>query len=57
MTTRITIDSDADSVTVHVTDDTGRDDTRTMPRYPKAGSETYLAWVDTLDRMMAGYDE
>lgn len=52
MTTRITIDYDETTVTVHVTDDTGRDQTKTMQRYPHPDSQQYVKWVDLLDMMM-----
>lgn len=52
MTTRITIDSTDTDVTVHVTDDTGRFQTATMPRYPDIGADMYVKFVDRLDIMM-----
>ena len=53
MTTKITIEPGATEIVVHVTDDTGRDETKVMPRYPRPGSERYVKFVDTLDMMMA----
>jgi hypothetical protein len=52
MTTRITIDFDETTVTVHVTDDLGRAETRKMRRYPHPESHQYVKFVDGLDMMM-----
>ena len=56
MATRIEMTYDATTVTVHVTDDTGRDQTRTVKRYPDPESEGYVKLVDRLDMFKAGYD-
>ncbi len=53
MTTRITIDSTPTTVIVKVADDTGRDQTKTLPRYPRRGSDRYIKFVDALDLLMA----
>jgi hypothetical protein len=52
MTTRITIDSDETTTTFHVTDDGGRDQTATMPRYPRLGSEQHCEIINKLDVLM-----
>lgn len=52
MTTRIEIDHNDTAVIVRVTDDNGRDQTATMPRYPHRGSDMYTAFADALDVMM-----
>jgi hypothetical protein len=54
MTTRVEITHNAEETTVHVTDDTGRDETRTVPNYPHPDTATYVKFVDALDRFMAG---
>jgi hypothetical protein len=55
MATRVEILHDAEETTVHVTDDSGRDETRTVPNYPDPDSESYVKFVDALDRFMGGY--
>jgi hypothetical protein len=52
MATRITIELEDKAVKIHVTDDTGRDDTARVPRYPAVGSEDYVTMVDKLDVLM-----
>lgn len=54
MTMYIRVDSDPDTVTVHVIDGTGRDDEIILPRYPHPDSALYVQWVDILDMMMSG---
>lgn len=56
MTTRITIEQGPliHEVTVKVTDDTGRNESRTVPSYPRPGSESYIKFVDALDSFMWG---
>lgn len=53
MATKITIEHDEETVTVHVTDDTGRDEICRTPRYPRPGSDNYVRFVDSLDVLMA----
>lgn len=52
MATHITIELEDKAVKIHVTDDTGRDDTARVPRYPAEGSEDYVTMVDRLDLLM-----
>ncbi len=56
MATTITIDYDDDTVTVHVTDSTGRDQTATTRRYPDPQSAAYVRMVDALDVLMYEHD-
>jgi hypothetical protein len=53
MATSITITYDDKTVTVHVTDSTGRDQTASSPRYGtpghNAGTDQYVRFVDALD--------
>lgn len=55
MATRVVIDTNKreGSVKVTVTDDTGRNDVRTFPRYPHPASAPYVRFVDALDMAMA----
>lgn len=55
MTTRITIEEGpvTGEMTVKVVDDTGRNQSVHVPRYPRPGSERYVKFVDALDMMMA----
>lgn len=57
MTTRIAIDFDDENVVVHVTDDTGRDQTATTRRYPHPESAAYVKFVDALDALMYDHDD
>jgi hypothetical protein len=56
MATRIVRSYDDNHVTVQVTDDTGRDDTAKVERYPGKGSENYVTLVDALDSFMYTHD-
>jgi hypothetical protein len=53
MATSITITYDDKTVSVHVTDSTGRDQTASSPRYGtpehNAGTDQYVRFVDALD--------
>ena len=52
MTTKIVIEAEPDKVIVKVTDDTGRNQIKAIPRYPRPGSEQYIKFADALDMMM-----
>ena len=52
MATRIEITTGETTVTVHVTDDGGRDQTRVVKRYPHPESASYVKFVDALDMFM-----
>lgn len=60
MTTRISISeagAHRELIRVRVSDDTGRDQQATMPRYPAEGSAMYVTFVDALDLMMATWED